>query len=283
MPAGTIRVGVTMFVTTDTPSPADLAKLAEERGIEALLFPEHTHLPVGDVRDHPGGATDLPAKYAQTYDPLIAATAAAGASTRLLIGTAICLVNQRDCIVTAKEVATIDQISNGRFVFGVGAGWHRAEMANHGVDPQRRFLSLRERVEAMTAIWGHDVAAYEGQTIRFSALQSWPKPRTLPRPPVLLGGNGPRAPERAMSWADGWMPHTEVGGDDPLLARIAEVRRNVPPAFDVTLAMSPTAPARLDAYRLAGVDRFLFELPSASLDAVEDRLDRVMSSVEALQ
>jgi probable F420-dependent oxidoreductase len=272
----------TMFVTEDSVQPAELARLVEERGGAALLFPDHTHVPLAAPVGYPGRIDELPPEYARMYDPLIASTVAAAATATLRVGTAICLVNQRDPIALAKELATLDQLSGGRVTFGVGAGWNAAEMANHGFDPARRFRSLRERVAAITEIWSHDEASYEGTTLRFGPLQSWPKPRQRPRPPVLLGGNGPRAPQRALAWADGWLPHTEVGGDEPLLARLRTVRQQAPPGFELMLAMSPSDPARLEAFAGAGVDRFLFQLPTAPRDAAERRIDRALRALASL-
>jgi probable F420-dependent oxidoreductase len=275
-------VAFSVFVTTESAQPGQIAELVEHHGADALLFPEHTHLPAGPAHGHPGGLLEVPPEYARVYDPLMASAAAAATTSHLRVGTAVCLLNQRDPIITAKEVATLDQLCQGRVIFGVGAGWHEGEMANHGVDPKRRIRALRERVEAITAIWTQDTASYQGETLSFGSLQSWPKPYTRPRPPLLLGGNGPRAHVRALAWADGWMPHTEYTGDDALLARIAGVRSGSEPAFDITLAMSPADPARLEAYRRAGVKRFLFQLPSGGLDAIERRIDRVFAAVGRL-
>jgi probable F420-dependent oxidoreductase len=272
-----------MFVTVGSVQPAELARLVEERGGEALLFPDHTHVPVGPVSAHPGGIRELPPEYAQMYDPLISSMAAAAATTRLRVGTAICLINQRDPIATAKQIATLDQLSAGRVVLGVGAGWNVAELANHGVDPGQRFRALRERIDAMTEIWTREEASYVGTTLRFDPLRSWPKPQQQPRPPVLLGGNGPRAPERALAWADGWLPHTEPGGDAPLLTRLRRVRQQAPAGFELTLAMAPSNPARLQAFMAAGVDRFLFQLPTAPRGLAEERIERAIGALRSLR
>jgi probable F420-dependent oxidoreductase len=272
----------TMFVTADSVQPAELARLVERRGGEALLFPDHTHVPVAPVDGHPAGIRELPPEYARMYDPLIASMAAAAATTRLRIGTAICLINQRDPIATAKQIATLDRLSAGRVVFGVGAGWNAVELANHGVDPAQRFRALRERIEAMTEIWTREEASYVGTTLRFDPLRSGPKPHQQPRPPVLLGGNGPRAPERALAWADGWLPHTEPGGDRPLLTRLTRARRQAPAGFELTLAMAPSNPARLQAFVTAGVDRFLFQLPTGPRQLAEARIERAMGALESL-
>jgi probable F420-dependent oxidoreductase len=271
-----------MFVTTDSARPGELAHLVERKGAEALLFPDHTHIPVGSVRGHPGGLQDLPREYAHVFDPLICCATAAAATSHLLVGTAVCLLNQRDPIVTAKEVATLDQLSGGRILLGVGAGWNADELANHGMEASKRFKGLGERVAAMTEIWTREEAEYSGETVRFGPLYSWPKPCQQPRPPVLLGGNGPRAAQRALTLADGWMPHTERGGDEPLLCRLRKVRREAPPDFSLTLAMSPASTPRLEAFTVAGVGRFLFQLPSASLAVAEQRIDRALAALAPL-
>jgi probable F420-dependent oxidoreductase len=181
--------GVAIFPTHDAISPADVARLAEERGHESLFFPEHTHIPADRQSPWPGGS-ELPRKYAHTFDLFVAATAAVTVTSRLRVGSGICLVIERDPITTAKEVASVDYLSGGRFEFGVGAGWNREEMANHGTDPRRRMDLLRERVEAMKAIWTQDEASYAGEYVKFERIWSWPKPAQRPHPPVLIGGNG---------------------------------------------------------------------------------------------
>jgi probable F420-dependent oxidoreductase len=157
-----MKFGLAMFVTEDTPSPSELARTAEERGFESLFFPEHTHIPASRESPYPAGG-ELPPEYSRTYDPFVALTAAAAATERLLVGTGICLVVERDPIITAKEVATLDHISGGRFLFGVGAGWNVEEMGNHGTDASQRFGLMRERIEAMKAIWTEDEASYSGR------------------------------------------------------------------------------------------------------------------------
>ncbi len=157
--------------------------MAEERGFESLLFPEHTHIPASRESPYPGGG-ELPPEYSRTYDPFVALTAAAAATERLLIGTGICLVIERDPILTAKEVASLDKLSGGRFLFGVGAGWNREEMRNHGTDPAHRFSLMRERIEAMKAIWTQDEASYAGTHLNFERIWCWPKPEQQPHPPI---------------------------------------------------------------------------------------------------
>ena len=212
--------GVAIFPTHDAIAPADMARLAEERGHESLFFPEHTHIPASRQSPWPGGP-ELPRKYAHTFDLFVAVTAAVTASTRLRVGSGICLVIERDPITTAKEVASVDYLSGGRFEFGVGAGWNREEMANHGTDPRRRMALLRERVEAMKAIWTCDEASYAGEYVQFERIWSWPKPAQRPHPPVLVGGNGPGVLDRVLAFGDAWFPNYAPDG---ILERAAELR-----------------------------------------------------------
>lgn len=191
-----METGVAIFPTHDAFAPADMARLAEERGHESLFFPEHTHIPAGRQTPSPGGG-ELPRRYAHTFDLFVAVTAAVTVTSRLRVGSGICLVIERDPITTAKEVASVDFLSGGRFEFGVGAGWNREEMANHGTDPRRRMAVLRERVEAMKEIWTNDEASYAGEYVSFERIWSWPKPAQRPHPPVLVGGNGPGVPADA--------------------------------------------------------------------------------------
>jgi probable F420-dependent oxidoreductase len=192
--------GIGFFATHDAIGPAQLARLVEDHGHAALYFPEHSHIPASRASPYPGGG-DLPRKYAHTYDLFVALTAAATATSKLRIGSGICLVVERDPIHTAKEVASVDHLSGGRFEFGVGAGWNREEMANHGTDARVRMKIMRERVEAMKAIWTSDEASYAGEHVAFERIWSWPKPAQWPHPPVLVGGNGPTVLDRVVSCA----------------------------------------------------------------------------------
>ena len=218
-----MEFGVGIFPTEDAQLPSELARMAEERGFEYLLFPEHTHIPASRETPYPAGG-ELPPEYSRTYDPFVALTAAATATERLQIGTGICLVIERDPIITAKEVASLDQLSGGRFLFGVGAGWNVEEMENHGTDPRRRFGIMRERIEAMKAIWTEEEASYAGRYVNFERIWCWPKPVQQPYPPILVGGNGPKVIDRVLAYGDEWMPN-RVGADDEMIARIEELQR----------------------------------------------------------
>jgi probable F420-dependent oxidoreductase len=270
-----VRFGLAIFPTWYTIEPPLLGRLAEERGFESLFFPEHTHIPVSRRSPYPGGG-DLPREYWSTYDPFVALTAVAAVTERLLVATGICLVVERDPIVTAKEVASIDRLSGGRFLFGVGAGWNAEEMENHGTDPAVRFGLMRERIEAMKAIWAGEEPEYHGRHVDFDPIWSWPKPLQSPHPPVLVGGTGERVLDRVVAFGDEWMPN-RLRDDEQLAARIAELQRRAAEAgrgsIPVTLFGAPRRPERLERLERAGATRFVFVLPAAERGEVERKLD----------
>jgi probable F420-dependent oxidoreductase len=231
-----------------------LAREAEQRGYESLMVTEHTHIPVhAGMIDRTGGP--LPDKYRRTHDPFVALAFAAAATTRLKIGTSVCLVVEHDPIVLAKVVASLDQLSGGRFVFGVGAGWNKPEMRNHGTDPATRHRLMRERVEAMKAIWASDEGEYHGELVDFDPIWQWPKAL---RTPVFIGGNGPKVEDRVLRYADGWMPNMKEV--ETLGPRIAAPRDRAGKHVPVTYYGA--TPENLDALREAGVDRALVVLES---------------------
>jgi probable F420-dependent oxidoreductase len=279
-----MNFGVAIFPTESVQPPGEIARMAEQRGFECLLFPEHTHIPASRESAWPGG-DELPSWYSRTFDPFVACAAAAAATERLLIGTGICLVIERDPIVTAKEVASVDVLSGGRFLFGVGAGWNVEEMRNHGTEASRRFGVMRERVEAMKAIWTQEEASYSGRYVGFERIWSWPKPAQKPHPPVLVGGNGARVLDRVLAFGDEWMPNRM--SDEDLRARIAELGDRASEAgrerIPVTVVGSPPEAKRIDAVREAGADRVVFWLPQESPDAVEEGLDRCLAAIEQFQ
>jgi probable F420-dependent oxidoreductase len=252
-------VGLVIFPTGDGIRPDELALAAEHGGYESLFFTEHTHIPTSRESPYPGGG-ELPDKYRSTHDPFVALAFAAAATTKLKVGTAVCLVVEHDPIVLAKSVASLDVLSGGRVVFGVGAGWNKEEMRNHGTDPDTRHRLMRERVEAMQAIWEGEEAAYHGRLVDFDPIWQWPKPLQKPRPPVLIGGNGPKVLDRVLAYGDGWMPNMKDLGE--LARRIAELReragRHVPVTF---YGATPDTLAEIEA---AGADRALIVLESGS-------------------
>jgi probable F420-dependent oxidoreductase len=281
-----MKYAIHAFPTTHTASITDVARWTEELGFDALLLPDHTHIPASRETDYPQGRP-LPPEYAQIHDPFIAATAAAMVTERIKIGTGVCVVVERDPIVTAKLVAGVDHMSDGRFLFGVGAGWNREEMRNHGTDPRTRIALMKERVEAMKAIWTQDEASYHGTFVNFDAIWCWPKPVQAPHPPILMGGNVPAAVERALEYADGWYPAAgrDESVDDELLGQIADVkRRTAGRDFPVTVSDLSADPVRLGRYRDAGTDRVTFVLESGTRDEVRaamEQLAELVSGVEA--
>ncbi len=267
--------GVAIFPTHDAIAPAEMARLAEERGHESLFFPEHTHIPADRQSPWPGGR-ELPRKYAHTFDLFVAVTAALTVTSRLRVGSGICLVVERDPITTAKEVASVDYLSGGRFEFGVGAGWNREEMANHGTDPRRRMALLRERVEAMKAIWTSDEASYAGEYVSFERIWSWPKPAQRSHPPVLVGGNGPGVLDRVLAFGDAWFPNF---AREDILDRAAELRSRADRPIGLMVMGVPADARVLEAYAEAGFQRAVHWLPSALRGPVERALDRYEAAI----
>jgi probable F420-dependent oxidoreductase len=271
-----MKFGLAIFSSEHMQTPAELGRMAEERGFESLFFPEHTHIPASRETPYPAGG-DLPNAYRETLDPLIALAAAAAVTERILLGTAIALVNQRDPIITAKEIATLDHVSDGRFLFGVGAGWNREEMGNHGVDPSTRFALMRERVEAIKAIWTQAEASYSGRDVSFERIWSWPKPLQKPHPPLLVAGNGERVLGRVVAYGDEWMPN-RIGSDEGMIARCRELTELAARAgrdpIPITLAGTMREPARIERLAEAGVTRGLFWLMGGGPEEIEAGMDR---------
>jgi len=267
-----------MFPTHDAIDPASLGRAAEERGFELLLFPEHTHIPTSRRSPYPGGG-ELPQVYSHTYDPFVACTAAAVVTSRLRIGTGVCLVIERDPIITAKEVASIDHLSGGRFLFGVGAGWNREEMANHGTEPSQRMAVLRERVQAMKEIWTKDEAEFHGRHVDFDPIWSWPKPAQHPYPPVLVGGMGRTVEQRVFDFGDEWLAQrvTEHNVDE-FASRVTDLQRRAVDAgrgeIPISLFGADPDPAMIERYATAGIGCCVFMLPAKSADEVLPVLDR---------
>ena len=270
-----MELGLAHFSTDYGLQPAELARAAEERGFESLFLPEHTHIPVSRDTPYPGGG-DLPPEYSHTLDPFVALAAAAAVTERIALGTGVCLIIERDPIVTAKEVATLDHISGGRLLFGVGAGWNIEEMANHGTDPSTRFRRMRESVEAMKTIWTEEEAEYHGRIVDFDPIWCWPKPVQKPHPPVLVGGLGDRVLDRVVSYGDEWIPN-RVKSPEALGERIEELQRRAEAAgrerIPVTVFGAKPETRLLERLRDAGVTRALFYLLPGAPDDVRRRLD----------
>jgi probable F420-dependent oxidoreductase len=273
-----VEFGIAYFPTDDAASPGTVARLVEERGHESLFFAEHTHIPASRDTPYPAGG-ELPRKYSHTYDLFVALTAAAEATSRLRVGSGICLVVERDPITTAKEVASIDHLSGGRLEFGVGAGWNREEMSNHGTDPRTRMRLLQERVEAMKAIWTEEEASYHGEFVDFERIQSWPKPAQRPHPPVLVGGNGPTVLDRVLAFGDAWIPNNS--GED-LIARAEELRSRADRPIDFMVMGARNDPAALEKLRKAGCRRVVRWVPSTHTGGIEAALEQWESTIAEL-
>jgi probable F420-dependent oxidoreductase len=275
-----MKFGIAMFPTDYAVEPVTLGRMVEERDFESLWLPEHTHIPTSRKTPYPGGG-DLPREYSHKYDPFVALATVAATTERIKLGTGICLVVERDPIITAKEVASLDRLSGGRFLFGVGAGWNREEMENHGTDPNRRFGLMRERIEAMKAIWTEEEAQYHGRYVDFDPIWSWPKPRQLPHPPVVVGGNGPRVLDRVLAYGDEWMPNRVSLEELP--GRIQELRTRGEGAgrdrIPVGYFGPKPEPEVLDRLRDAGVDRCILYVKPEDAGQVERRLDRYVELI----
>jgi probable F420-dependent oxidoreductase len=282
-----MQFGVTMFPADFAISVTDLGRAAEEAGFESLFVPEHTHIPVKRQTPWAGSSRggDPPREYAHTLDPFVALSAVAALTSRIKLGTGICLVVQRDPILLAKEVASLDRLSGGRFLFGVGAGWLREEIANHGTDPKTRWRLFGERMQALNAIWSNDEAEFHGRFVNFDPIWSWPKPLQQPRPPVLLGGDVPASMQRVIEYADEWMPHPDRG-ELPLGERIAEFWRLCETAgrerLPVTVYGAPSDPRAVEGYIAAGVSRCVFRLPAAPAEEVLPALQRAADVARAV-
>lgn len=269
-----MHVGIAMFCTAYAIAPVTLATALQERGFESLWLPEHSHIPLARRSPFPQGG-ELPKKYYDVMDPFVVLGAVAAATTTLKIATGICLVPQRDPIQTAKEVATIDQISGGRFLFGIGSGWNADEMADHGTDFKSRHQVMQERVEAMRAIWTQSKPEYHGEFVDFGPMVTRPKPVQQPHPPVLIGGGIPYGARRALAYGDGWMPHARRPTYH-LLDRLPEYRQMAHAAgrtLPITAFGAEHDPAAWVPYRDAGIERIVLSVDSASAEVILPLLD----------
>lgn len=278
-----MQVGVMMFVTDQSVRVERLATAIEERNLHALVLPERTHLPVSRTRLFPGGPP-IPAEHGRTLDPFVALAAAATVTTRLLLATGICLVAQHHPIALAKTVASLDVQSRGRFLFGIGFGWHPAELANHGLEVATRRAVAREKVLAMKALWTRDEADFVGEHVSFSRSRAWPKPVQRPHPPVLIGA-GPSAFADIVAYADGWMPHAgfhhDIAGGMVSLRQLAEDRGRDPSSLSLTVLGVRATAESIEAWADLGVERAVFDLPSAPTDETLRRLDSCAAAATA--
>ena len=279
-----MKYSLMTFATDYSIHPAELARAAEDRGFESLFLPEHTHIPVSRKTPYPGGG-ELPKEYSHTHDPFIGLAMAAAVTKKLRIGTGICLVVEHDPIVLAKEIASLDLLSGGRVIFGIGGGWNVEEMENHGQSFKTRWKLLRERIEAMKAIWTQEEAEYHGELVSFDKIWSYPKPAQKPHPPILLGGHTDAALKRVAAYCDGWLPIPMMAGDFGKriahLHRLAEEKGRDPKSISVSAFSAPADRETIDGYAKLGVERVIFPLPPEGRDTVLPMLDDYAKMITA--
>lgn len=277
------KFGVSMFPTDYSIGPVEVAKAAEERGFDSLFFPEHTHIPASRATPFPGGG-DLPKDYWHAHDPFVALAAAAAVTERLLLGTGICLVIERDPITLAKEIASLDTISNGRSIIGIGAGWNREEMENHGANFRHRWAITREKVLAMREIWNNDAAEYHGEWVDFDPIWSYPKPVQAGGPPIWIGANSRWVFDRIAEYADGWLPIGGLGsGNMERLKTALEAKGRNVEDLDLALFGAPPDAAQVRGRIGQGFDHVTFGLPARPADEVLPVLDRYATVVNEIK
>jgi probable F420-dependent oxidoreductase len=271
-----MKLGVVIFPTDYSIRPDDFARACEERGFESVWFPEHTHIPSSRRTPYPAGG-ELPKEYSHSHDPFVALMAAAAVTKTIKIATGICLLIERDPITTAKEVASLDFLSNGRFLFGIGGGWNVEEMEHHGMPFKRRWKVLRERVEAMKRIWTEDEASYSGEFVKFDPIWQWPKPVQKPHPPIILGSASDAGLQRVVDYCDGWIPigfalRDLPGAIQKLHAKANDAGRD-PKSISISLFWAPPDEATLAKYASLGVERGVLAVPSLGKDEILGMLD----------
>jgi probable F420-dependent oxidoreductase len=279
-----MKFGVATFVTDEGIAPAPLGRALEDRDFDSVFVAEHTHITVKRESRWPEADGDLPRKYYRTLDPFVTLTAAASTTERLRVATGILLIVERDPITTAKEIASLDLVSGGRVIVGVGAGWNEEEMRNHGTDPRTRISLMRERILAMKEIWTKEQAEFHGRFVNFDPIYSWPKPVQRPHPPIVVGGNGPKTLDRVLDYGDGWMP-TYGLGVEKIAERITELerraaeagRRNIP----VSVYAAPGDREVIARLIDAGVDRILLELPTLPEEETYRALDELAAVAQS--
>lgn len=277
------KFGITMFPTDYAIQPMALAQAVEERGLDSLFFPEHTHIPTNRATPFPGGG-DLPEQYWHTHDPFVALAACAAVTKRIRLGTGICLVIERDPITLAKEIASLDMISNGRAVIGIGAGWNQEEMENHGADYKNRWAVVREKVLSMRAIWGNEAAEFHGDHVNFDPIWSYPKPVQAGGPPIWIGANSKWTFDRVAEYADGWMPIGGLGsGSLEKMKTALDARGRKIEDLDLALFGAPTDLDQLKGRIEQGFDELIFTLPAESADKILPRLDKLAELVDPLK
>ena len=270
-----MRIGLFPFLTDYSMPVDELAIAAEARGFESIWVPEHTHIPVQRKTAYPGGG-ELPKEYSHTLDPFVALAAAAAVTKEIKLGTGICLIVERDTITTAKTVATLDHFSNGRVLLGIGAGWNREEMENHGTAYVSRFRKMEEQMQALQRIWTQDEAQFHGHYVDFDPIWSWPKPKQQPHPPLILGGETDHTLKRIVQYGDGWLPRARE--PQRVLDGMAQLERYAAEAGRAmsTISISVFAPPAkaMDQFLDTTADRVILMLPAEDSDATLRRLDR---------
>ncbi|MFP6780661.1 MAG: LLM class F420-dependent oxidoreductase [Gammaproteobacteria bacterium] len=279
-----VRCGIIIFPTDETIQPIELAQAVEQRGLDALFLPEHTHMPVGATSPFmPDGV--VPEFYKRTHDPFVALAACAAVTERITLATGICLVTQRDPITLAKEVASLDLISNGRVLLGIGAGWNVSEMENHGTPFESRWKILRERIMAMKTIWTEEEPEFHGETVNFDPMWSYPKPVQSGGPPIWIGANSKWVPDRVADYADGWMPIAgrAGGGDIATLKAACEKRGRDFSEITLGLFMAPREEAEIAQRVEQGYTEFIFGVAAEDRDAVLEQLDQIAAFAELIR
>jgi probable F420-dependent oxidoreductase len=273
-----MRVGAFYFPTDYGINMTELARALEDRGFDSLFLPEHTHIPASRKSPFPGGG-ELPKRYSHTHDPFVALAFAAAATKKLKLGTGILLVPQHEPIVTAKAIASLDQLSGGRFIFGIGGGWNVEEMENHGATYPTRFKQMREHVLAMKELWTKEEASFDGEFVKFDRVWSWPKPAQQPHPPIILGGETDHTLRRVIEYCDGWFPRPRGGFD--VVKGVAHLRQMAEkagrdPSTITTIVFGSANDAKvLESYDKAGIQSALLAIPDESRDEILRYLDKI--------
>jgi probable F420-dependent oxidoreductase len=279
-----MKLGAFYFPTDYGINIAELAKALEDRGFDSLFVPEHTHIPTSRKSPFPSGG-ELPKRYAHTHDPFVGLAFAAAATKKLKVGTGICLVPQHEPIVTAKAIASLDQLSGGRFVFGIGAGWNVDEMENHGATYETRFAIQREHVLAMKALWTQEAGSFHGKYVNFDPAWSWPKPKQKPHPPIILGGETDYTLKRVVDYCDGWFPRPRQNFTGALaverLKKMADSKSRDFKTLTITVFGAPPEPAVLAEYEKVGIQDALLGIPDGTRDEILKHIDKIAPLAKA--